>query len=127
MPKPGPDIPTGGFRVPLLFDREPYIIICDPAGPHGPVQFAVLGTKDFDPRTLVRKSIRFGNASAAKARTYAYRDVNRDGHMDLTLQFNLQDVFRKLDWRNTKALRFLGTTNARVDVVGEVLVEMQMR
>jgi hypothetical protein len=126
IPKP-PSITNGlKVRIPLLFRTEPYFVVCDPAGPYGPVRFAVLGTQDFDTRSLVRSSVRFGNATGAMATAYDYQDVNRDGLMDLTLQFDLRQVYRGMDWRNTKVLRFEGTTTARVDVLGEILVQNQI-
>lgn len=57
----------------------------------GVIPVAIMGTKTFDPCTIDGETVRFGPAMA-KAVHYALKDVNKDGRIDMVLQFETQEA-----------------------------------
>lgn len=77
-------------------------------GSKGVIPVAILTTADFDARTVDGASVRFG-PSEAMATHYALKDVDRDGDIDMILQFNtLQTGIQVGDTEATLTGRTLG-------------------
>lgn len=83
-------------------------------GSGGVVPVAILTTADFDAGTVRPASVRFAGAAP---RRWAMEDVDRDGDLDLLLNFKIQDL--ELDASSTEAT----LTGETFPHAGGVLIE----
>ena len=111
-----------GPKVDLVYSPEPYIIICDP-WPFGDLGVSVVGTPAVPARSIDPTSLTLGNTAPGSARVIGIRDVNRDGIEDLTVEFQLADVYRgAFGCADVTLLEMQGQTQAGVPIEGYVNV-----
>ena len=110
------------FFVDILYNPEPYVVICDPLGGET-ISMAILGSRSVAAKAINFASLSLGNAPAGTARLLGIQDVNRDGIEDLVVQFPLNAVYQRVSsCEAVTLLELQGETFDRLPLTGYINV-----